>query len=425
MINIERGLIGLCLLHGSEAVQNLLRYDLNDHDFAEQAIGSVWKRIANMYAQNRVIDMVSIEPECPDIPLTWWTETADASGGLFLHDAFELVQIAKQLRRKHEAEALLPQWATRIKNAPASEVDNAIAEIIKQTREIQAPMAVVPSFGELCDAQVQEWTSPTPSHTLLPWHLSRVNEFVGRVRTEYILIAAQPGLGKTALALNWAVSLAHLGHPVAFRSLESNTASLLPRLVAAVGQIDTIPIREHRATPETIQKAVEALDTIKRLPLAITDQPATIEGLRVWADSAKQAGAKALVIDNLRHIRPSQKYQSPIEMYRDYSLKLKWLRDDVQLPLMVLHHTNTQGELAWSSDIERDADIVLTMSTDEDADQVYEGKPIGPTKVQIKVVKNRHGQAHQTIEVWFDKKHQTLCDEQNSDDGVRSEIFEA
>ena len=137
-----------------------------------------------------------------------------------------------------------------------------------------------------------------------------------------------------------------------------------------------------------------------------------MDQLLAWAKCEKKAGSKILAIDNMRHIRPGQKYASPVEQFRDLSVRLKWIRDDTGLPLIVLHHLTDDLDVSWSRDIRRDADILLYLIENE----TYSIKPTQENQwteksvIDFEVRKNREGLRGFKVLGEFDKKRQTFTE---------------
>jgi hypothetical protein len=143
----------------------------------------------------------------------------------------------------------------------------------------------------------------------------------------------------------------------------------------------------------------------------ISDAQATAEQLIAWGIAEKRAGSRLLIVDNMKHIRTTSKYNSLPELFRELSLKAKRLRDETKLPVIMLHHTNEDGDVSWSKDIKRDVDILITMTKDEDLSVT----PAVPGDqaidfVRFKIDKNRDGQAGLSVPVRFRKEIQTFVE---------------
>lgn len=276
---------------------------------------------------------------------------------------------------------------------------------------------------------VADWKNPKRK-TGLPWPISGLNDGIGRVTDELIFLAAKESLGKSALALQWAVSLAWGGHTVSIRTMESATIKLVQRLISTIGRVNTQRLRNRQGTPDELRFADTAVSRIAEVEkcLRVHDGPANMNQLKAWGLMEKHRGSEFLIVDNMKHIRPDQKYDSPVQQFRDISQRLKWMRDDVGLPILVLHHTNEGGDVSWSRDIRRDVDILIVMTEDEEKSikaseyNGYQGKRV----INFDVQKNREGAAGFQLANTFRGDIQTFVIEEaqeRSTDGLDAENY--
>jgi hypothetical protein len=107
--------------------------------------------------------------------------------------------------------------------------------------------------------------------------------------------------------------------------------------------------------------AEQALAEIAGLPIAIADHGMTTDQIRAFGQSEKARGAAMLIVDNTKHIRPSpsMRTRGPVEQFRALAQDLKWIRDDLGLAVVVLHHLNKDGDVSWCDDVRKDADFLL------------------------------------------------------------------
>jgi hypothetical protein len=97
-----------------------------------------------------------------------------------------------------------------------------------------------------------------------------------------------------------------------------------------------------------------------------------------------------------------------VEQFRELFLGCKRIRDDVDLPFMILHHTNTEGEAAWSRDIERDADIMLHMNVTSESNK---GDPVDEyIGIGFEFRKYREDASGLIIETEFKRRIQTFVE---------------
>jgi len=100
-------------------------------------------------------------------------------------------------------------------------------------------------------------------------------------------------------------------------------------------------------------------------------------------------------------------YTSRIDMMADMSVRLKQLRDDTGLPVVVCHHSNTSDDVSWSSDVRRDADMLIFLREDEANTRPPSGKgDVGDWCINFDVEKNREGHKDVQIPLRFRKEYQ-------------------
>lgn len=123
----------------------------------------------------------------------------------------------------------------------------------------------------------------------------------------------------------------------------------------------------------------------------------TIEDIRGWAVSEWRNGAQAIFVDNLLSISDGgKKYDSKTIMYDDFIRKFRDLRDDLQIPIIILAHPNANMDIAWSKDVENFADQIILLANvpsdgmDVNGQTVYQ-LPLNGTHVIAKFQKNRQG----------------------------------
>ena len=242
----------------------------------------------------------------------------------------------------------------------------------------------------------------------MDWPVECITHHVGRIQREMIWIVAQPSVGKTAIILQWVACLASAGHMTSILSLESKLRDIMPRVLMQRG-IDVGKIRCDHPDESEIKHARQEADKLSDL-VRIHDKPMTIDQIYAWGRAEKRKGSKLLIIDNTRHVRMGT-YNSRIDMMADMSVRLKHLRDDTGLPVVVLHHSNSNDDVSWSSDVRRDADILIFLREDEDKTiRPNAENPDGTWCVRFDVEKHREGRKGLTMrlrfrktQMWFEK----------------------
>lgn len=190
---------------------------------------------------------------------------------------------------------------------------------------------------------------------------------------QMIVLAARPGIGKTALALNWTLNAASTSGWVAFFSLEMGEKELLRRVACNQGSVPQKAVKERRLTQGQLQAFLEALSYVESLPLLVNDAGSvTAQDIRsqVLREATRRGCPPALVVvDYLQLITsPDAKGKNETHRIGEISRALKLLAKDAGAPVAVLSQLNREiekasrkpvlSDLRDSGAIEQDADIV-------------------------------------------------------------------
>ena len=168
---------------------------------------------------------------------------------------------------------------------------------------------------------------------------------------EMIVIAARPGVGKTALALSMARhilrqrldtsknELVRPGYPVAFFSLEMSSEQLSTRILAEQSRIRSNDIRRGKITQEDLEKFIEASKNINDLPLYIDETPAIkISTLANRARRIKRLhGLDLIVVDYIQLMTTGNfKYEGRVQEIGEITQGLKALAKELSVPVLAL-----------------------------------------------------------------------------------------
>lgn len=256
----------------------------------------------------------------------------------------------------------------------------------------------------------------------VPAGITTIDRITGGWRpSDLIILAARPGMGKTALALNMAYNAANdFGKPVAVFSLEMGRAQLAHRLIAAAAGVDGSMVNTGRATQAEFNAYTAAAMGMENVPLYIDDTP----GINIFELRAKCRRLKMrhdiqlVIIDYLQLMDGSgQKGQNREQEISSISRALKRMAKELAVPVIALSQLsraveargNKQPQLSdlrESGAIEQDADIVSFIYRPEYYG-IMEDENGRPTRemAEFIVAKNRNGHTGVTTIRFRD----TLC----------------
>lgn len=239
-----------------------------------------------------------------------------------------------------------------------------------------------------------------------------LDDFTGGFqKTNLIVLAARPGVGKTSLALNIAhnVSVDH-GHPVAVFSLEMSALELCERLMCSQARVSSHKLRTARLTGEEMSKLVTAAGVLEKADVFIDDSSdLNMFELRAKARRLFAKTPPALIIvDYLQLMAGDSRAESRQQEVANISRSLKQLARELEVPIIAVSQLNRAPESSASGEphlshlresgaIEQDADLVLFLYEDQ-------SDPASKGIIKLKVAKNRHGRVG-TVRLAFNREY--------------------
>jgi len=234
----------------------------------------------------------------------------------------------------------------------------------------------------------------------------------GLQKSDLIIIAARPAMGKTAFALNIAQNVAlRAKEPVAIFSLEMSKEQLMQRLLCSEAEIDSQRVRSGHMQANDWEKITNVMNYFTDVPLYIDDTPgATIVDIRAKCRRLVNENKKLglVIIDYLQLMEGSKSQDDRFQQISSISRGLKSLARELNVPVIALSQLSRAVEqrtekkpmlsdLRESGAIEQDADIVIFIHRDE----YYEPENIeNKGKATIMVAKHRNG-ATKNFELLF------------------------
>lgn len=317
--------------------------------------------------------------------------------------------IAESHERKFKSAALdIKEIADDDNDANVSVAERVEKATHKLFSVLQATTSANVNIHDAGERIIEQWRIGEQARLGISWPLPKLQQVVGPITDELCIVAAQPSVGKTAFTLQMALHAAWEGKTASFLSLESGGDKIVQRMLAQVTKLPTLPMKHGRVTSGRYDEAISRWKVIKDTKMRLRSGPHTVEQIHAWAHAEKAAGSRMLIIDNLKHIRIRRRFDSLPEQFRYASEQMKAVRDDAQIPLIVVHHLNDKDKMSWSSDIERDFDIILVMAANESASTMPGPGMPGLCIVDFQMQKNRDGAAGFVLQAKFDKDIQTF-----------------
>lgn len=236
------------------------------------------------------------------------------------------------------------------------------------------------------------------------------NKTSGLQKSDLVLIAARPAMGKTAFTLNVAINAALKGGAsVGIFSLEMSKNQLVQRMLSAESHIELQKIIHGNISEEEWPKLINAMGPLSKVNLYIDDTPGiTLTELKAKCRKLKiERGLDLVMIDYLQLMSGEGRNESRQQEISAISRGLKGLAKELDCPVVALSqlsrapelrsdHRPILSDLRESGAIEQDADIVMFLYRDEYYDEESEKKNIG----EVIIAKHRNGPIG-TIELVF------------------------
>ncbi|MBI1999391.1 MAG: replicative DNA helicase [Parcubacteria group bacterium] len=243
------------------------------------------------------------------------------------------------------------------------------------------------------------------------------NLLAGFQKSDLVILAARPSMGKTSLALDIARQSARgYGIPVGVFSLEMSAQQLVDRMLAAESRVDAWKLRTGRIkSDEDFVSIQNALDRLSSAPIFIDDTPGnTVLRMRSVARRLKREyGLGLLIIDYLQLIGTTRSYDSLVHQVTEISRSLKGLARELDVPVLALSQLSRAVEqrrdrprlsdLRDSGSIEQDADVVMFIHREDR----YKDESERTNITEILVEKHRNGPCGK-VELYFDEKRSSF-----------------
>jgi replicative DNA helicase len=412
-IEAERSILGAILL--DNLAYNQAAEHLKPEDFLLDSHRRIYSRMMDLAESSRAIDHLTLAEE-----LQRHAEFEPIGGYAYISglldgvpDRPSIEHYIKIVRDKALLRGLIHAATAAI--ARASEQSDLAEDILNDTeaqifqlsekrigRGFMGVQEIVrESFGSI-DALLQRGQRITGLAT----HFDELDGLTcGLQRSDLVIIAARPSMGKTAFAMNIAENAAiEDGKTVAVFSLEMSKEALLQRMLCSVAKVDSHRFRTGSLWQDDTRKIQRAMEKLAQAPIFIDDTPGIAVGeMRAKARRLKQSkGALDLIVVDYLQLMSGggRRYENRTQEVSAISRGLKALAKELAVPVVALSqlsrapesrggdHRPQLSDLRESGSIEQDADIVMFIFREE----VYkQDDPDLEGKAELIIGKQRNG----------------------------------
>ncbi|TCS88688.1 primary replicative DNA helicase [Keratinibaculum paraultunense] len=433
MITIEAHILGKIPPHSLEAEQSVLGAmlinqeaintaieQLAPEDFYKEANKEIFKAMIELYKRNEPVDIITLSEELKrkDIleNIGGVTYLTSLSGGVAISsnikyycDIVEEKALLRQLIASCDEIMAKSYEASEEVNSIIEQAEKKIFDITQGRHKGGfAPIkdVLLESFSKIEEmaAREGELTGLTTGFIDIDSKLS------GMQKSDLILLAARPSMGKTALGINIATNAAIKANAsVAIFSLEMSKEQLAQRMISSISHVNLQNIISGRLKEEEWLKIINGIAPLSQSNIFI-DDTAGISLMEIKAKCRKlkiEKGLDLIVIDYLQLMQSEMKHENRQQEISAISRGLKALAKEMDCPVLALSqlsrapelrsdHRPILSDLRESGAIEQDADVVLFLYRDEYYNEDTDKKNIG----EVIIAKHRNGPTGTVELVW-------------------------
>lgn len=226
-------------------------------------------------------------------------------------------------------------------------------------------------------------------------------------KSDLILLAARPGLGKTSLALNIAQNVGLQGKTVAIFSLEMSNEQLANRLLASHSGVDNKKFRTGELTSNEWVRLGQSSSLLAKASIYLDDTP-DMTVAQMKAKLRRLPALDLVIVDYMQLMSSGTKTASRQEAVSEISRSMKMMAKEFDVPVLCLSQLSRASEkregdkrpmpsdLRESGSIEQDADAILFLYNDA----IYNKETANPNKIELIIAKNRHGPTETVYLSW-------------------------
>lgn len=383
----EESVLGAMLLD-KDAVIAVAEF-LEPTDFYDERLKAVYEACLELYEERIPIDVLTVADK-----LKKRKELKNIGSSSFLADLANKVPTAAHVEhygrivKDTATKRALMSAATHLVESSVDEgisaselMDTAESQIfsLSQKSTARSFTAVKTALAESFD-RLDELHKQGEGMRGVPTGFADLDDaLAGMQKSNLLILAARPGVGKTSLAMNIAQYVAvNLKRPVGFFSLEMSKEELVDRLLVGQADIDAWKLKTGKLDEDDFTKLSNAMGELAEAPLYIDDTPAlSVLEMRTKARRLQvESGLDFLVVDYLQLAR-SRNLENRVQEVSEISQGMKNLARELKIPVMVLSQLSraveTRGgkkpqlsDLRESGSIEQDADVVMFLWREDD-----------------------------------------------------------
>ena len=425
-LDAEKAVLGALLTNGSNsgAVVDTVTSILKSEDFYRDAHRIIYDAILEIVHANKTADFITVGEELDRRKrldavggLAYITSLANESVSYNVEEHAKIISEKAQLRRLIDAGNKIVGMTYAGEDEPMAILNKAEQMVLDVSGQTQSESSFAP-IGEVVLSNLDKLNALQQhdgSITGVPTGFKDVDHvFNGLQKSDLILVAARPAMGKTAFTLNIAQNVTMLyDKTVAFFSLEMGKEQLVARILSSVAGVSSEKLRRaYNMDPTDWEKVIAAADRMSKAKLFIDDTPGlTVQDMRSKLRRLKvEHGLDLVIVDYIQLMqgrnggKGSENRQQEVS---EISRNLKLIAREFNVPLIALSQLSRSVEsrpdkrpvlsdLRESGSLEQDADIVIFLYRDK----YYDENSEKGDNAEVLIRKHRNGSVG-TVELQF------------------------
>lgn len=437
-LEAEQSVLGAILLE-NDALNSVMEI-LQKSDFYSESHRKIFSAMLDLYERNEPVDLITLSTQLKDKNLLEDIGGASRLASLVdsVPSAANIAYYAKIVKEKAILRGLIgtaTEIANRCYDTAGSDVENILDEAEHDIFEISSNKTRT-SFSPIREIikdsfrTIEKLYEKKKLVTGVPTGFEKIDNITsGLQKSDLIIIAGRPSMGKTAFALDIArhAAIKERVHVAVF-SLEMSKEQLVIRMLSSEAGVDSQRLRKGFLGETDWPKLTAAAGKLSEAPIFIDDTPA-ITALEVKAKARRlkaESGLGLIILDYLQLMRSPRFKDSREQEISEISRSLKALAKELNVPVVALSQLNRKVEdrtnkrpqmadLRESGAIEQDADVIAFIYRDE----VYNRSEDNPERgiAEINIGKQRNGPVG-TAKLVFLEKYTCFENLALSDEGV-------
>lgn len=401
--NVEKAIVGSVLL--DQSYFDSIGDAIAESDFFDPELGRLFHILRGIHDSGQsILDPVLLRPTLVAMGLpehiTSYAHLVELLRIVpYAHNApryAEEIRRASRLRGLQQVADELASRTTEDGVDPAKVAEWLDARLLGVGRSRQSPVKRVDAIADEFLESLRN--PPEQGEPIMSGLLDLDRATGGFAPGELVILAARPGVGKTALATQIVKHNASYDRSALLVSLEMSDRELISRILCGMAGVDSRVVRGNRASVSDIQSLSDAASELGEDPAFVwSPTSTTVSAIRAIAKQhAAISGLRLLVVDYLQLVRPSadERKMQRHEQVASFSGALKILARELKVPVLCLAQLNREADgqepklshLRESGSIEQDADMVLFLHKTKDATRTEDGR------TDLIIGKHRHGE---------------------------------